>query len=468
MENQPSPAGSQPSSLERRLATIMVADVLGYSRMMGEAEERTIEILRGHRQIFDQLLAQHRGRVFNTAGDAILAEFPSAVEAVRCATEIQTALRTRNDHLPPEQRMLFRIGINLGDIIVQGSDLLGDGVNVAARIQTVADPGGVCVSGSVYDQIQNKLSLQFRQLGEKSFKNISQPVRTFSIVDGEAGPRPSAWRRRASKNALAGVSVVVVLAALGAGYWQYREHETRAAEEARDADAKRLAERERVAAEATNREAALQAELKASRDALAQAEASKRKADLDRASAEAAQREAKLQADLKLAKDAQQRAEASEKRAEEAREAAATALKTAETSAKKTADPKAATPSPTQVALAAPTAAQQAGGVQRFDGVYKGRMCNFAGTDRERCWPTTLTVEGGVVSSEWPTRTEGQVAHAKGKFAPDGKLTVGLDGYNQQGGALRGMLVGSWDSDKISATGAWRNNVAVSGSWARQ
>jgi len=460
MANQTGPAGGQPPALERRLATIMMADVVGYSRMMGEAEERTIEILRGHRQVFDQLLAQHRGRVFNTAGDAILAEFPSAVEAVRCATEIQTALRTRNDHLPPEQRMLFRIGINLGDVIVQGSDLLGDGVNVAARIQTVAEPGGVCVSGSVYDQIQNKLSLQFRQLGEKSFKNISQPVRTFSIVEGEGAARTPAWRRRAGKGVLAGVAAVIALAAVGAGYWQYREHEARIAEEARAADAKRQAD-------AASREAALQTELKASRDALAQAEANKQKAEQERASAEAAQREAKLQADLKLAKDAQQRAEANEKRADEAREASAVALKAAQTSAKKTPEPRAAPPQGTQVALAAP-AATASGGIQRFDGVYKGRMCNFAGTDRERCWPTTLTVEGGTVSSEWPSRFEGKPSHAKGKFAPDGKLTVGLDGYNAQGGPLHGMLVGSWDSDKISASGAWRNNVAVNGNWTRQ
>src|SRR5215471_13456674 len=225
MENQTGPAGGHPPALERRLATIMMADVVGYSRMMGENEERTIEILRGHRQVFDELLVQHRGRVFNTAGDAILAEFPSAVEAVRCATEIQMALRTRNDHLPEDQRMWFRIGINLGDVIVQGSDLLGDGVNVAARIQTVAEPGGVCVSGSVYDQIQNKLSLQFRQLGEKSFKNISQPVRTFSI-DTEGVPAPRvAGGSRMRRGALAVAAAVLV--ALGAGYWYYQARETR-------------------------------------------------------------------------------------------------------------------------------------------------------------------------------------------------------------------------------------------------
>src|SRR5262249_6746611 len=145
---------TDPPAVERRLATILIADVYGYSRMMGENEERTVHILRGHRAVFDDMLKAHRGRVFNTAGDAILAEFPSAVEAVRCATEIQAALRTRNEHLPEDERMWFRIGINLGDVVVQDGDLLGDGVNVAARIQTVAEPGGICISGSVYDQIQ--------------------------------------------------------------------------------------------------------------------------------------------------------------------------------------------------------------------------------------------------------------------------------------------------------------------------
>src|SRR2546425_3156111 len=156
MENDALAKDAQP--IERRLATIMMADVAGYSRMMGEDEEGTVAVLRGHREIFDALLKAHRGRVFNTAGDAILAEFPSAVEAVRCATEIQTALRTRNEHLPVEQRMWFRVGSNLGDVSVQGGDALGDGGNVAARIQAVADPCGVCISGSVYDPNQNKVT----------------------------------------------------------------------------------------------------------------------------------------------------------------------------------------------------------------------------------------------------------------------------------------------------------------------
>ncbi|HEX3631969.1 MAG TPA: adenylate/guanylate cyclase domain-containing protein [Casimicrobiaceae bacterium] len=130
MPNEPDPPRGDQPWLERRLATILAADVAGYSRMMGENEEVTVRTLREHRAVFDTLLKQHHGRVFNTAGDAILAEFPSAVEAVRCATEIQAALQTRNAHLPAERKMLFRMGINLGDVVVQDGDLLGDGVNV--------------------------------------------------------------------------------------------------------------------------------------------------------------------------------------------------------------------------------------------------------------------------------------------------------------------------------------------------
>ena len=171
--------------LERKLATILSADVAEFSRLMGEDEEQTLRTFRGHKQVFESLVAMHRGRVFNTAGDAILAEFGSAVEAVRCATDIQAALRSRNDQLPPSRQVRFRIGINLGDVMLHGQDLLGDGVNVAARLQTAAAPGGICISGSVHDQIRNKLSLSFQSLGEMHFKNIQQPVRTFSITEAD-------------------------------------------------------------------------------------------------------------------------------------------------------------------------------------------------------------------------------------------------------------------------------------------
>src|ERR1700684_1220 len=142
-----------PSSqiLKRKLATILSADVAEFSRLMGEDEEQTLRTFRGHKKVFESLVTMHRGRVFNTAGDAILAEFGSAVEAVRCATEIQSALRTRNDQLPPARQVRFRIGINLGDVMLQDQDLMGDGVNVAARLQTAAESGGICMSGRVQD-----------------------------------------------------------------------------------------------------------------------------------------------------------------------------------------------------------------------------------------------------------------------------------------------------------------------------
>ncbi|HXA68559.1 MAG TPA: adenylate/guanylate cyclase domain-containing protein [Bryobacteraceae bacterium] len=220
--------------LERKLATILSADVAEFSRLMGEDEEQTLRIFRGHKQVFESLVAMHRGRIFNTAGDAILAEFGSAVEAVRCATDIQAALRTRNDQLPPSRQVKFRIGINLGDVMVHGQDLLGDGVNVAARLQTAAEPGGICISGSVHDQISNKLSLSFRSLGEMNFKNIQRPVRTFSITDAENSAAPPPTRFGAGGNSAkwiaAGLLLLMLLA--GGSYWAYTVNERNNADHA--------------------------------------------------------------------------------------------------------------------------------------------------------------------------------------------------------------------------------------------
>jgi hypothetical protein len=190
---------------------------------MAEDEEQTLRIFRDHSQTFRALVDLYHGRIFNTAGDAILAEFTSPVEAVRCATEIQAALRTRNDQLPLTRQVKFRIGVNLGDVMVQNSDLLGDGVNVAARLQGAAAPGGICISGSVYDQIRNKLTLGFESLGERRYKNISQPVRTFTIAgtdeDGEV-PLSNKSPRRPSLLVKSSVAVLSFLMLAG-GYWAY-------------------------------------------------------------------------------------------------------------------------------------------------------------------------------------------------------------------------------------------------------
>jgi class 3 adenylate cyclase len=220
-------------TLERKLATILSADVAEFSRLMGEDEEQTLKTFRGHKQVFESLVAMHRGRIFNTAGDAILAEFNSAVEAVRCATDIQAALRTRNDQLPPSRQVRFRIGINLGDVMVHGQDLLGDGVNVAARLQTAAEPGGICISGSVHDQISNKLSLSFQSLGEMNFKNIQRPVRTFSITEAEGrGALPSPKPRGAGSSPARWIVAGVLILAAG-GYWTYDVNQRNKIERAR-------------------------------------------------------------------------------------------------------------------------------------------------------------------------------------------------------------------------------------------
>src|SRR5271165_6778086 len=226
--------------LERKLATILSADVAEFSRLMGEDEEQTMRVFQGHKEVFESLVAMHRGRVFNTAGDAILAEFVSAVEAVRCATDIQAALRTLNDKLPPNRQVRFRIGINLGDVMVQGQDLMGDGVNVAARLQTAAEPGGICISGSVHDQIRNKLSLSFLSLGEKNFKNIQQPVRTFSISEVEGGgtlPAAKPESSGAKGGALKWIAAAIVVLLAGGGYWAYTADQRSKTEQAQSAAA---------------------------------------------------------------------------------------------------------------------------------------------------------------------------------------------------------------------------------------
>src|SRR5277367_2385711 len=230
------PIDPSAQSLERKLATILSADVAEFSRLMGEDEEDTLRTFRGHKQVFESLVAMHRGRIFNTAGDAILAEFNSAVEAVRCATDIQAALRTRNDKLPPNRQVRFRIGINLGDVMLQGADLMGDGVNVAARLQTAAEPGGICISGSVHDQIRNKLSLSFFSLGEKSFKNIQQPVRTFSISEVEGSgtlpaTKPDVTPAKSDSAKWLIAAVVLALLLAGGGFWGYTVHQRSKAEQ---------------------------------------------------------------------------------------------------------------------------------------------------------------------------------------------------------------------------------------------
>lgn len=199
--------------IKRKLAAILSSDVKGYSRLMGEDEVGTIQILNAYKEVMTNLILQHRGRVVDAPGDNVLAEFGSVVDAVECAVDVQKELKTRNAELPENRRMEFRIGVNLGDVIEDGEQILGDGVNIAARLESLSEAGGICISGTAFDQVENKLSLGYEYLGEQIVKNIAKPVRVYKVlmepeaagkVIGEKKPKPRQWQR-------AGLSLVVVL-----------------------------------------------------------------------------------------------------------------------------------------------------------------------------------------------------------------------------------------------------------------
>lgn len=217
---------SSPSTI-RRLTTILAADVVGYSRMMAEDEEATLQTLQVYRKVFESFVAKHDGRIFNTAGDAILAEFGSAVEAVRCAISIQEEFSTRNSDLSEDRQIWLRIGVNVGDVIVENGDLFGDGVNVAARLEGLAEKGGICISGSTFDQVKNKLSVAFADIGPQSVKNIPDPIPVFRLMPSDVSvqsegtldqvenPPPKPGRKFAYKTVVvAGLAMVVLIVGL--------------------------------------------------------------------------------------------------------------------------------------------------------------------------------------------------------------------------------------------------------------
>src|SRR5580700_6581503 len=208
--------------MKRKLATIMVADIVGFSRLAAQDEDWTIRSLGEFRRVVDEIIENHDGRIFNTGGDSVLAEFASPVEAVRCAVDFQEASRSRNLLQPRDRQLRFRIGINLGDVMVRGTDLLGDGVNVAARLEGLAEPGGICVSGTVWDHINGKLSIGYVDIGEQSVKNIPRPVRAYHLrVDGSVGegeqsvqvarPVASKPKRLPPLAAIAGAAAIVAI-----------------------------------------------------------------------------------------------------------------------------------------------------------------------------------------------------------------------------------------------------------------
>lgn len=205
--------------VERRLAAILAADVAGYSRLMGEDEVATLGALKGHRgALIDHAITEHNGRIVKTTGDGLLVEFPSVVDAVRCAAEWQEGMAARNADVPEEKRLSFRIGVNLGDVIVDAGDVYGDGVNIAARLEQLAEPGGICVSHAAYEQVRDKLPYNFHDGGEYSVKNISRPVRVWRLGDGPAKPPVRSRPRRGKLVMAASAALFAAVAAVAAWF----------------------------------------------------------------------------------------------------------------------------------------------------------------------------------------------------------------------------------------------------------
>ena len=202
----------------RRLAAIVAADIAGYSRLIGQDEEGTLRALRAHRrELIDPLIDEHGGRIANTAGDSLLLEFPSVVDAVRCVLDVQRGMATRNQAVPADHRIEFRVGINIGDVVAEGDDILGDGVNVAARVQELAEPGSICISRKVYDEVAGRLDIGFEDIGSHSLKNTVDPVQVYRLnIAGE--PQDGAARPRQPVGDSIRRSLAVVMFADVAGY----------------------------------------------------------------------------------------------------------------------------------------------------------------------------------------------------------------------------------------------------------
>jgi TolB-like protein/class 3 adenylate cyclase/Flp pilus assembly protein TadD len=209
--------------VKRKLAAILSADVKGYSRLMSEDEKATVHTLNAYKEVMTALIQHHHGRVVDAPGDNVLAEFASVVDAVECAVDIQKELKTRNAELPENRRMEFRVGVNLGDVIEEGDKILGDGVNITARMESLSEAGGICISGTAFDQVKNKLNLGYKYLGEQTVKNISEPVRVYQVlmeagaagkVIGEKKAKPRQWQKTAF------IVMAVLIVVIGAfGVW---------------------------------------------------------------------------------------------------------------------------------------------------------------------------------------------------------------------------------------------------------
>jgi len=207
-------------NVKRKLRAILSADVQGYSRLMGDDEVGTVKTITEYREILTSLVNQYNGRVVDSPGDNVLAEFGSVVDAVQCAVEIQNILKAKNEELPENRRMIFRIGVNLGDVIQEGDRIYGDGVNIAARIESLADGGGICISGTAYDHIENKLALGYNFMGKHSVKNIAKPIRVYKVP---MDPKDVGKKRdgKSWKKMAIAAAIVLILGTVSFAVWNF-------------------------------------------------------------------------------------------------------------------------------------------------------------------------------------------------------------------------------------------------------
>ena len=208
--------------MERKLAAILAADVVGYSALMEADEAGTFDRLRsGRKELFEPVIDKHHGRIFKLMGDGLLVEFGSVVDAVECAVALQRGMLERNGNIPEGERIEVRIGINLGEVIVDGEDRYGDGVNIAARLQQLADPGGICVSGKVSKEVENKLAFAFQPMGEHRVKNLAEPIRVYRVLTDGKARAPARSKRKTSLRLIAVALAVTLLTILGGGWAWY-------------------------------------------------------------------------------------------------------------------------------------------------------------------------------------------------------------------------------------------------------
>ncbi|HTN26608.1 MAG TPA: adenylate/guanylate cyclase domain-containing protein [Burkholderiales bacterium] len=423
--------------VKRKLAAILAADAVGYSRAMATDEEGTVRILAAHRAVIDGIIQFHEGRIVNTAGDSVIAEFASPTQAVRCAVEIQDALKTRNDSLPEDKQMQFRIGVNLGDVMVKGEDLLGDGVNVAARLESIAEPGGIYVASSVYDQIAGKLDLGFSDLGEQSLKNIDRPVRAYRVDRDKRATPVAARKKKSSPMPWIAAGLAVVAVGGGATWYVGQQSAARQAEEGKakaDVDAAKA----RADAELAKARAEAEEAKKTAAAATDSAAAAKRALEEQRTAEQLARAQAQVAA-------ARADAEATRRKADAEVAAATEARRSAEAAAK--------------AAVAQKVAASPA---RSYAGPWAGTWSCSGGNDIARTFPAIVTYSGKQFDVQANKPGQPGFRQLIGVPQPDGNLRLtGQALGDPKNGLYPASVDGKFTGERYEGRGKFLNRDCV-------